>query len=170
MTCEKKKYSKIDALIVLSKCFTARNRRHNFNRKEKRMYYCKECHAWHLTSQNKLEYARVGFLKNLEVYVMTDDPGYIPHFHIRDAATKGKEFDTCVEICTNKYFCHGQHTSKLNAQGRKALAEFMEGKCSNNKYENNYELTVDMWNLNNSSVTIEYQKGQEIPNYRQITE
>jgi hypothetical protein len=117
-----------------------------------------------------LEYARVGFLKNLEVYVMTDDPGYIPHFHIRDAATKGKEFDTCIEICSNKYFCHGRHTSRLNAQGRKALAEFMEGKCSNDKYENNYELTVDMWNLNNSSVTIEYQKGQEIPNYREITE
>lgn len=46
----------------------------------------------------------------------------------------------------------------------------MEGKCANDKYENNYELTVDMWNLNNSSVKIEYQKGQEIPNYREIAE
>lgn len=116
-----------------------------------------------------MEYARVGFMDNgLEVYVMTDDPGHIPHFHLRDIATKGQEFDTCIEIMRNKYFIHGHHMSKLNGRGKKMLAEFMEAKCPNTKYENNYELTVDMWNMNNSSMNVEYVKGQPIPNYREL--
>ena len=114
-----------------------------------------------------MEYARVGFIDNkLEVYVMTDDPGHVPHFHLRDVKTKGQEFDTCIEIMRSKYFIHGHHNDTLNAKGKKALAEFMEAKCPNEKYENNYELTVDMWNMNNSSMNVPYVKGQEIPNYR----
>ena len=113
-----------------------------------------------------MEYARVGFMENgLEVYVMTDDPGHIPHFHLRDVATKGREFDTCIEISRNRYFMHGHHCSKLNGKGKKMLAEFMEAKCPNPRYENNYELTVDMWNMNNSSMTAKYDKDN-IPDYR----
>ena len=124
-------------------------------------------------SDDKLltEYARVGFLgKNggLEVYVMTDDPGYIPHFHVRDVTTRGGEVDTCIEITTNKYFLHGRHKDMLNSKLCKELAEFMEARCLNSKYENNYELTVDMWNMNNSNTSVEY--NGNIPNYREIAE
>ena len=114
-------------------------------------------------------YARIGFFgkKNeLEVYIRTDDPGYIPHFHIRDTATQGKKFDACVELSTNKYFSHGCHTDTLNARQRKWLAEFMESKCNNPKWENNYEFAIDMWNANNSSMNIEY--NGTIPDYRII--
>ena len=119
---------------------------------------------------NLMEYARVGFVGDkggLEVYVMTDDPGYIPHFHVRDYKTRGKEFDTCIEIQRNKYFIHGHHSGKLNAAQRKSLAEFMEGPCQNGKYGSNYELTVDMWNLNNSNANVEFD-GETIPDYRTI--
>ena len=119
--------------------------------------------------KNLMEYARVGFINDaMEVYVMTDDPGHIPHFHLRDVKTRGEEFDTCIEITKPKYFLHGHHNDTLNAKGKKALAEFMEAKCPNSKYENNYELTVDMWNLNNSSINVSYERGQEIPNYRNL--
>ncbi len=114
-------------------------------------------------------YARVGFFgkrNELEIYIRTDDAGYIPHFHIRDTATQGKKFDACIELAENKYFSHGSHTDTLNARQRKWLAEFMEGKCQNPKWENNYEFAIDMWNANNSQMNIEY--NGTIPDYRII--
>ena len=54
----------------------------------------------------------------------------------------------------------------------KEFAEFMESKPRNTKYQNNYELSVDMWNLNNSveEVIPQYDSDGRIimPNYRTI--
>ena len=54
----------------------------------------------------------------------------------------------------------------------KEFAEFMESKSRNSKYQNNYELSVDMWNLNNSleEVIPQYDSDGRIimPNYRTI--
>jgi len=50
--CNKKRYDKIGAMLALVKCMSSRNRFHNWKRQEKRIYYCKECHAWHLTHLN----------------------------------------------------------------------------------------------------------------------
>jgi len=114
-------------------------------------------------------YVRLGFIGSngdLEVYIMTDDLGYIPHFHIRDRTTRGKYFNTCIELSTNRYFMHGSHKSKLNAKQMEELAEFIESPCKTGKYKSNYELAVDMWNLNNSNVNIEF--NGSIPNYRII--
>lgn len=50
------------------------------------------------------EMARIGFIGKkgeLEVYIRTNDPGNIPHFHVRDTSTMGTEFETCVRIQTN---------------------------------------------------------------------
>lgn len=113
-------------------------------------------------------YARIGYFgrKNeFEVYIRTDDPGYIPHFHVMDSATQGKNFDACIELSTNKYFSHGGHVDTLNSRQRKALAEFMESPCDK-YFENNYERTVYEWNSNNSNMNVEY--TGEIPNYREI--
>lgn len=120
-----------------------------------------------------LEFARVGFAGKFEIYIMTNDPGSVPHFHIRDAATQGDEFETCIRIDTNQYFFHGKYKGVLNSKQRKDLAEFMEGPCKLGKYQNNYELAVDMWNLNNNSDVIIYPKMDEngniiVPNYREI--
>ena len=113
-------------------------------------------------------YARIGFFgKNgeLEIYIRTDDAGFIPHFHIRDAATQGERFNTCIQISTNKYFLHGGYSDTLNTKQRKALAEFMESSCDEH-FENNYEKVVYEWNSNNSSMNVVYDGS--IPNYREI--
>lgn len=119
--------------------------------------------------------ARVGFMngQEYEVYVRTNDAGFIPHVHIFDVGTNGRKFDCCVQLETNKYFSHGKHTSVMNEKLCKDFAEFMEQPCRNPKYKNNYELAVDMWNLNNSSSYVQIRGDSDgniiIPNYRTIT-
>ena len=118
------------------------------------------------------EMARVGFIGEYEVYVHTDDAGFIPHVHIRDKATRGREFETCVQLKTNDYFLHGKYKDKMNSSLKKDFAEFMESPSRNPKYENNYEYAVDMWNDNNSTenVVIEYDEEGKIiiPDYRSM--
>ena len=119
------------------------------------------------------EMARVGYMGRrgeFEVYVRTDDPGHIPHFHLRDSATQGREFETCIELKTNKYFIHGGYTDTLNSSQRKCLAEFME--APNQYFGNNYGATVYAWNTNNSTEHIEIVKDVRgdiiMPDYRTI--
>jgi hypothetical protein len=119
------------------------------------------------------EMARVGFMEGgYEVYVRTDDPGYIPHVHVRDENTHGKEFETCIQLNTNRYFLHGHYKDILNSQQRKDFAKFMEGPSRNPKYRNNYEYAVDMWNDNNSSSSVTVVTSEDgdivIPDYRNI--
>lgn len=121
------------------------------------------------------EMARVGFLDNkakYEVYVRTNDAGFIPHVHIWDSATCGEEFDCCVKLETNEYFFHGHHTDRMNSKMCKAFAEFMEQPCRSPKYKNNYELAVEMWNLNNSDTYDQIKEDSNgniiMPNYRNI--
>ena len=123
--------------------------------------------------QPLLEYARVGFMDGVfEVYVHTDDGGNIPHVHVRDRATRGRKFETCVELKTNNYFLHGKYKSVMNNEMARQFAEFMEERPKNTKYQNNYELSVDMWNLNNSNeeVVPDYDEDGMIivPDYRQL--
>ena len=120
-----------------------------------------------------LEMARVGYMGKkgeFEVYVRTDDPGNIPHFHLRDSATQGREFETCIELKKNKYFLHGGYTGVLNSSQRKCLADFMESP--NQFFGNNYGATVYAWNTNNSSENIEIEKDGHgaiiMPDYRTI--
>ena len=119
------------------------------------------------------EMARVGFIDGeYEVYVWTDDPGNIPHVHIRDTNSKGQNFETCVQLKTNKYFLHGPYTDRLNSKQRKAFAEFMTSPSRNKRYSTHYEYAVDMWNDNNSSIILELNKDINgniiIPNYQNI--
>ena len=119
-----------------------------------------------------LEMARVGFMGQYEIYVHTDDPGYVPHVHIRDTATKGHKFETCVKLKSNEYFLHGKYTDTMNSTMRKNFAEFMESRCVIDRYDTNYELAVDMWNLNNSKESVVIPRDENgdiiIPNYRTI--
>ena len=52
MSCHKKAMDKIKALMLIAKNKGANN--HNFNRRERRCYYCKYCNAYHVTSSNKI--------------------------------------------------------------------------------------------------------------------
>ena len=113
------------------------------------------------------EMARVGFFDDYEVYVHTNDPGHIPHFHLRDSATQGKIFETCIELKRNKYFHHGYHQGVLNSKERKVLAKFMES-VNEHIGKTNYEVTCILWNMNNSDYNIDLHEVTTIPDYTNI--
>jgi hypothetical protein len=111
------------------------------------------------------EMARVGFMGNFDVIVNTDDPGYVPHFHIIDKATRGGEFNTCIKLETNQYFLHGSHTDKLNAKQRKVLNEFMHAPHRNIHYRNNYEYNIQLLKLMNKN---EYYMRYKVSQYARL--
>ena len=119
------------------------------------------------------EYARVGFMDNLEVIVHTDDPGMIPHVHIVDKATRGRDFDCCVRLDTNQYFKHGIYRDEFNSSGCKAFNKFMHSPYKDDRYQNFYEFAVSMWDANNSNVSVEIKKDADgkviVPDYTKIT-
>ena len=52
--CEKKCFTNLEAKVVLAQNSLIGNRRRK--RKERRLYYCKYCNAYHLTSQKKRKF------------------------------------------------------------------------------------------------------------------
>lgn len=134
----------------------------------------RECiHDEFLKRKRLDEMARVGVMNNVfDVIVYTDDMGYIPHVHIIDNATRGEDFDCCVQLKTNQYFSHGNHQDIFNSKQCKLFDDFMKQPCRSPKYRNNYEFAVEMWNANNSDSyiqIIEDENGDIIqPNYSVI--
>lgn len=49
--CVKKKLSEAKALKLISQAQFKSRVRNNFNRMEKRHYFCETCKAWHITSK-----------------------------------------------------------------------------------------------------------------------
>lgn len=125
-----------------------------------------------------LEMARVGWMgvgKNIqkyEIYIHTDDPGNIPHVHLRDYATRGKQFETCISLVSGEYFLHGKYSDKMNNYLARAFDKFMKAPSRNKKYDTNFEYAVDMWNDNNSSTNVELKFDEQnniiIPDYKNI--
>lgn len=119
------------------------------------------------------EMSRIGRMNNYEVIVYTDDMGYIPHVHIIDSATRGQEFDTCVQLETNKYFLHGRHQDTFNNKLCKMFNDFMHEPHRNVHFRNNYEYAVNMWNDNNSNSYVQLHEDDNgdimIPDYSTIT-
>lgn len=119
-----------------------------------------------------LEMARVGyfFRDQYEVYVHTDDPGNIPHFHIRDSATRGNAFHTCVKILEPTYFHHTGKEDVLNSAQKKALVQFLaEAPAKKNRkavFSSNWEKLVYEWNENNSES--EVPEDLPIPDYAKL--
>lgn len=103
-----------------------------------------------------LEMARVGFIDDeYEVYIHTDDPGNIPHFHIWDAETRGQKFHICIKLEVPEYFHHTGKEDYLNSGMKKELVKFLRNKPLRLKrYDTNWEVVVDMWNANNSKASI----------------
>lgn len=123
--------------------------------------------------------ARIGYFGDsdkYELFVETDDEETTPHFHIRDAETKGERFETCVCLETNRYCLHGKHKDILTPEQQTMLMEFMESlsmyKPCSTPLIRNYEWAVDMWNLNNEAtqVSLRYDSGDDviIPDYSKM--
>lgn len=119
----------------------------------------------YINEQYKLEEmaVRVGIVKpgNYLIFVNTDDPGKIPHFHVVDATSNGKDkkkgFSTCICIDKPEYFIYGNKTDKITNGGqRKALDTFLRQPFQYKKFNGtNWEYIVMIWNMNNSEVTID---------------
>lgn len=114
-----------------------------------------------------MEMARVGFINGkYEIYIHTDDPGNIPHFHIWDKETRGQNFHTCIKIITPEYFHHNGKENILNNKMKKELIEFLQLPSRNKRYSTNWEYLVSMWNDNNSNINIP--ENISMPNYMKL--
>lgn len=119
-----------------------------------------------LKEEDLMEMARIGFTNDgYEVYVNTDDPGNIPHFHYRK---KGSwEGHTCIRLDKSEYFKHGNKQATLNTRQKKELNSFLSEKpLDTDNYNTNWEFLLNMWNVNNSNIKID--KTQIQPDYRNL--
>ena len=132
----------------------------------------KKFNDWLNENELLVEMARIGYADNLEIYVLTDDPGYIPHIHIRDRETKGKVFDTCIKFDSANYFQHGHHDDKLNSKQKKIINDFLHSSPSNGLVSTNFEYAIILWNDNNSKQNVEIKKDENgnviIPDYTKL--
>lgn len=73
-----------------------------------------------------LEMAACGNIDGLYLLIWTNDPGWIPHFHIFDNPNPKKAtFDACLKLETAEYFKHGQHIDILNGKQMKKLVQLL---------------------------------------------
>lgn len=115
-------------------------------------------------TQPLLEMARIGYVDDLELIVWTDDPGDIPHFHLRDRATRGKKFHACVRIDKPEYFKHAGKEDTLNSTQKKNLVSFLTSEVAfGNIKITNWEKVIMYWNDNNSAVILD--SDIAMPNY-----
>lgn len=99
------------------------------------------------------EMARIGYIGDLEIYIRTDDPGNIPHFHIWDKETMGDRFHGCIRIDKAEYFFHEGKYSTLNSKQRKELVKFLKSPYRTTGLTN-WERLVLEWNDNNSEINL----------------
>ena len=114
-----------------------------------------------------LEMARVGFFSDFEVWIRTDDPGNIPHFHVWDKNSKGGLFHTCVKILSPEYFHHTGKEDIFNSHQKDELMDFLKDKPKKSKWHpTNWDFILTLWNANNSKT--EVPEDLEIPDYTQL--
>lgn len=93
----------------------------------------------------------IGTAGDLNVYIVKDDEGVIPHFHVRDAKD-GRKFRSTILLAKPWYMIHSFRTDLLNSDQKLALSIFMESESSlSEKYgmKNNWELACFMWDTYN---------------------
>lgn len=114
------------------------------------------------------EMARIGKMGSYDIWVWTDDPGKIPHFHMWDYSTKGKKFHACIRIDSAEYFFHTGKEDVLNHKLKKELVAFLQSKSDDEDDGDmtNWEVLLQEWNRNNSDVKVS--RKQEMPNYMDL--
>ena len=113
------------------------------------------------------EMARLGYIDDLELIIWTDDPGSIPHFHLRDRTTKGDNFHCCVRIDKAEYFQHDGKNDKLNSKQKKNLCSFLNQKVLLGTAEiTNWDKVIMYWNDNSSNITLD--SDTEMPDYTKL--
>lgn len=119
------------------------------------------------------EMARVAeFGDHYDILVYMDDMGKIPHVHVVDKATRGMDFDCCVQLLRPQYFQHGHHIDTMPTRMCKEFNNIMHQPHRNPRFQNVYEYAADLWNNNNSDTYVQVQTDNEgnviVPDYRHI--
>ena len=121
-----------------------------------------------------LEMARIGFIphgskKTIEVYVHTDDPGKVPHFHVRKYGKNNKfEWEACIRYDSAAYFSHGRYNDSLpDRKIAKELDNMLRHVDTKSRHKDTYwKKCVDAWNDNNSDVELD--PDIEQPDYTKL--
>lgn len=112
-----------------------------------------------------LEMAACGNIDGLYLVIWTNDPGWIPNFHIFDNPNPKKAtFDACLKLETPEYFKHGQHTDILNSKQMRKLIKLLNMEIRPDRTY--WDVLIENWNLNNSNQTIPY--DTPIPDYMSL--
>jgi len=116
------------------------------------------------------DFSRIGFTDDgFEIFVGTDDPGEIPHFHYRNA---DRSVNTGIQILKAEYFFLGEFRGTLDEIQRENLQKFLLTsceECSSLRY-NNWEYIIVQWNMNNSRDVWINLKDVAQPDYTLIKE
>ena len=114
-----------------------------------------------------LEMARIGWIpvgseKSIEVYVRTNDPGKIPHFHVRKYNKNGPaDWDVPVKYEEPSYFFHGKY--KTGFQSKKIIKDLDEMLRQDNPRDPGrtyWQTAIVAWNNNNSDVELPFDLKQ----------
>ena len=109
------------------------------------------------------ETTKVGEFGDYTVFIVSDDTGTVPHFHIMDSISfKNKDqgewlFHTCLEIRNPKYFSHNDIIAKdkIDEDLDDELTTFLKSeKLDNITY---WRYLLILWNDNNSSKPVDYE-------------
>ena len=109
----------------------------------------------------------------LVVYVRSKEMqgGNIPHFHIFDAATQGKDrkrgFRTCVEILRPVYFFHEGKRDLLNASMRDELCSVLSAPHKRFTQYTNWDFLINEWNQNNA---VQVPVDTPMPDYHKLAD
>jgi len=112
------------------------------------------------------ERARIGYLSGIyEIFVWTDDTVDIPHIHIWDKDTNGKNFHTCVRLDKAEYINHSGANSVLSYELKRELNTMLSQFRLERITLSYWEYIIIAWNCNNS-----YQLDQDIkqPDYTKL--
>ena len=119
-----------------------------------------------LNEELLVEMARIGYAGDLEVYVMTDDPGYVPHMHLRDKMTRGQQFHSRVCLTKAEYAPEEGKKDLLNTHQKKDLVHFLKQPHRKKGEMTNWQYLLTAWNDNNSKVTVD--EDQPMPDYMKL--
>lgn len=101
-----------------------------------------------------------------DIIVRTNNAGNLPHCHIVDSPTMGKEFHSCIRIDCPEYFSHNGKEDKLNSKMKKEFIKFLNKQNEDIIVYSNFKTIVILWNMNNSNAKIN--PDIEMPDYTQL--
>ena len=90
-------------------------------------FFKKDSDQQYNMSDSLLEMTSIGDITSqYSVWIRNNDGENIPHFHILDTQTYGKNFNCAIFIEDNRYFTHGKAKDILSKKLRIQLMNFLQ--------------------------------------------